>query len=117
MFEVSVTLDVQVIYYCSFFQRRVLDFTQYEMEKKALEAFGDLGEDEELGPTDWPTVKRYIKSLSISGERIHPHDASESSEIGGYLDLMNLKDMRVRLLNGTEFCFTLPYTSIPLTLH
>ncbi|XP_057544357.1 sodium/hydrogen exchanger 8 isoform X1 [Amaranthus tricolor] len=86
-------------------KRRVLDFTQYEMEKKALEAFGDLGEDEELGPTDWPTVKRYIKSLSISGERIHPHDASESSEIGGYLDLMNLKDMRVRLLNGVQAAY------------
>lgn len=73
------------------------------MEKKALEAFGDLGEDEELGPADWNTVKRYIKSLnSIDGDRIHPHDASDAPDNGGFLDPMNLKDMRVRLLNGTK---------------
>ncbi|XP_074309066.1 sodium/hydrogen exchanger 7 isoform X2 [Silene latifolia] len=84
-------------------KRRILQFTKYEMEKKALEAFGDLGEDEELGPADWPTVKRYIKSLnSIDGERIHPHDASVS---GGNIDSMNLKDMRVRLLNGVQAAY------------
>ncbi|KAH9620119.1 hypothetical protein KSS87_023887 [Heliosperma pusillum] len=84
-------------------KRRILQFTKYEMEKKALEAFGDLGEDEELGPADWPTVKRYIKSLnSIDGERIHPHDASVS---GSNVDSMNLKDMRVRLLNGVQAAY------------
>ncbi|XP_021727954.1 sodium/hydrogen exchanger 8-like [Chenopodium quinoa] len=83
-------------------KRRILEFTKYEMEKKALEAFGDLGEDEELGPADWPTVKRYIKSLnSIDGDRIHPHDASDN----GFLDPMNLKDMRVRLLNGVQAAY------------
>nr|AMK51995.1 Na+/H+ antiporter [Halogeton glomeratus] len=87
-------------------KRRILDFTKYEMEKKALESFGDLGEDEELGPADWPTVKRYIKSLnSLDGERIHPHEASATSDNGGYLDPMNLKDMRVRLLNGVQAAY------------
>lgn len=87
-------------------KRRILDFTKYEMEKKALEAFGDLGEDEELGPADWNTVKRYIKSLnSIDGDRIHPHDASDAPDNGGFLDPMNLKDMRVRLLNGVQAAY------------
>lgn len=97
----SIIYNVLVLF---FFQRRILEFTKYEMEKKALEAFGDLGEDEELGPADWPTVKRYIKSLnSIDGDRTHPHDVSDASDNGGFLDPMNLKDTRVRLLNGTEF--------------
>lgn len=68
------------------------------MLNKALEAFGDLGEDEELGPADWPTVKRYIATLNdVEGERVHPHNASDSDN---NLDPMNLKDIRVRLLNG-----------------
>ncbi|XP_056696417.1 sodium/hydrogen exchanger 7 isoform X2 [Spinacia oleracea] len=87
-------------------KRRILEFTKYEMEKKALEAFGDLGEDEELGPADWPTVKRYIKSLnSIDGDRTHPHDVSDASDNGGFLDPMNLKDTRVRLLNGVQAAY------------
>nr|BAE95196.1 putative Na+/H+ antiporter [Suaeda japonica] len=86
-------------------KRRILDFTKYEMEKKALDAFGDLGEDEELGPADWATVKRYIKSLNtLDEERIHPHEAS-GTENDGYLDPMNLKDMRVRLLNGVQAAY------------
>lgn len=68
------------------------------MLNKALEAFGELGDDEELGPADWPTVKRYISCLNdIEGERVHPHDAPESDSNP---DPMNLKDIRVRLLNG-----------------
>nr|ACJ63441.1 salt overly sensitive 1 [Salicornia brachiata] len=87
-------------------KRRILDFTKYEMEKKALDAFGDLGDDEELGPADWPTVKRYIKSLNtLDGERIHPHENDGPSETDGYLDPMNLKDMRVRLLNGVQAAY------------
>ncbi|KAL4287280.1 Sodium/hydrogen exchanger [Arachis hypogaea] len=30
-------------------KKRILDFTKYEMLNKALEAFGELGDDEELG--------------------------------------------------------------------
>lgn len=68
------------------------------MMNKALEAFGDLGDDEELGPADWPTVKRYITSLrNVEGEPVHPHTTSDDD---GSLDPMNLKDIRVRLLNG-----------------
>lgn len=76
------------------------------MVNKALEAFGELGDDEELGPADWPTVKRYISCLNdIEGERVHPHGASESDS---NLDPMNLKDIRVRLLNGMwTFTFVL----------
>ena len=68
------------------------------MLKKALEAFGDLGDDEELGPADWPTVKTYIKSLDdLESEPVHPHTAVESDND---LDITNLKDIRERLLNG-----------------
>jgi len=68
------------------------------MLDKALEAFSELGDDEELGPADWPSVKRYISCLNdIEGERVHPHGAPEKDS---HLDPMNLKDIRVRLLNG-----------------
>ncbi|CAN4113887.1 unnamed protein product [Withania somnifera] len=48
-------------------KKRILNYTKYEMLNRALEAFGDLGDDEELGPADWPTVKRYITSLNDVG--------------------------------------------------
>ncbi|GAB4848155.1 Son of sevenless 1 [Ancistrocladus abbreviatus] len=84
-------------------KRRILEFTKYEMLNKALEAFGDLGEDEELGPADWPTVKRYIKSLPDGdGERVHPHNVCESS---GSLDPLSIADTRVRLLNGVQAAY------------
>ncbi|KAK7359534.1 hypothetical protein VNO77_01495 [Canavalia gladiata] len=84
-------------------KRRILEFTKYEMLNKALEAFGELGDDEELGPVDWLTVKRYISCLNdIEGERVHPHGSSESYS---NLDPMNLKDIRVRLLNGVQAAY------------
>ncbi|GFS38356.1 sodium proton exchanger, putative [Actinidia rufa] len=84
-------------------KRRILDFTKYEMLNKALEAFGDLGDDEELGPVDWPTVKRYISSLNhVEGERVHPHSVSGNDN---NLDCMNLKDIRIRLLNGVQSAY------------
>ncbi|KAF3430996.1 hypothetical protein FNV43_RR25726 [Rhamnella rubrinervis] len=84
-------------------KRRILEYTKYEMLNKALEAFGDLGDDEELGPADWPTVKRYIVSLkNVEGERAHPHNASESDN---NLDHMNLKDIRIRILNGVQAAY------------
>lgn len=70
------------------------------MLNKALEAFGDLGDDEELGPADWPTVKRYIASLN---------DVDSDSN----LDLTNLKDIRERLLNGKFFSV---YISVPVLI-
>jgi len=68
------------------------------MLNKALEAFGGLGDDEELGPADWPTVQRHITCLNdLDGQRTHPHNVSESEN---HLQNMNLKDIRIRLLNG-----------------
>ncbi|KAJ6903287.1 SOS1-like protein 1 [Populus alba x Populus x berolinensis] len=84
-------------------KKRILNFTKYEMLNKALEAFGDLGEDEELGPVDWPTVKRYITSLNnLEGSCEHPHGASEADN---NLDPTNLKDIRIRLLNGVQAAY------------
>ncbi|KAK4597004.1 hypothetical protein RGQ29_014858 [Quercus rubra] len=84
-------------------KRRVLDYTKHEMLNKALEAFGDLGDDEELGPVDWPTVKRYITCLNnLEGERVHPHDTPEDNN---NLDVMNLEDIRIRLLNGVQAAY------------
>jgi len=86
-----------------------LNYTKYEMLNKALEAFGDLGDDEELGPVDWPTVKTYIASLNnLEGSFEHPHSASEA---GNNLDPNNLKDIRLRLLNGmyAVHCYSVYY--------
>ncbi|GMP92735.1 hypothetical protein CsSME_00042832 [Camellia sinensis var. sinensis] len=83
--------------------RRILDYTKYEMLNTALKAFGDLGDDEELGPVDWPTVKRHIKSLKdVEGESVHPHTVSENDN---NLDSMNLKDIRIRFLNGVQAAY------------
>nr|UUA47112.1 salt overly sensitive 1 [Lilium pumilum] len=82
---------------------RMLNYTRYEMLNKALEAFGDLGDDEELGPADWPTVQRYITCLNDLGEgQVHPHNVSESEH---HLQSMNLRDIRVRLLNGVQAAY------------
>lgn len=93
-----------------------MDYTKYEMLNKALEAFGDLGEDEELGPADWPTVKRYIASLNnIEVEPVHPHVPEDNNN----LDQLNLKDIRVRLLNGkliTMFAFCSTHILYPIIL-
>ncbi|GAB2283487.1 Son of sevenless 1 [Dionaea muscipula] len=84
-------------------KRRIMEFTKYEMLNKALEAFGDLGEDEELGPADWPTVKRYIKSLpNIDDERVNPDNGSESHTS---LHSLSLSDIRIRLLNGVQAAY------------
>ncbi|KAL3502151.1 hypothetical protein ACH5RR_036600, partial [Cinchona calisaya] len=84
-------------------KRRILKYTKFEMLNKALEAFGDLGDDEELGPADWPTVKRYISSLNdVEGERVHPHTSSGD---GDNVDRMNLEDIRVRFLNGVQAAY------------
>ncbi|XP_038697530.1 sodium/hydrogen exchanger 8-like isoform X2 [Tripterygium wilfordii] len=83
-------------------KRRILDYTKYEMLNKALEAFGDLGEDEELGPADWHTVKRYIASLNNLEGCVHPHSQNESDD---NLDPTNVKDIRIRLLNGVQAAY------------
>lgn len=74
------------------------------MLNKALAAFRDLGDDEELGPADWPNVKRYIASLDNLEGCVDPKNATESEN---NLDPTNLEDIRVRLLNGMSFSFFL----------
>ncbi|KAM0849196.1 hypothetical protein ACQ4PT_053881 [Festuca glaucescens] len=82
---------------------RVLKYTRYEMLNKALEAFGDLRDDEELGPADWITVKKYITCLNnLEDEQAHPHDVPDKDES---VHTMNLKDTRVRLLNGVQAAY------------
>ncbi|KAF5763237.1 putative cation/H+ exchanger, rmlC-like jelly roll, cation/H+ exchanger, CPA1 family [Helianthus annuus] len=82
---------------------RILEYTKYEMMSKALEAFGDLVDDEELGPADWSTVKKYITSLQDSeGERMHPHTSLED---GNNVDHMHLSDIRIRFLNGVQAAY------------
>ncbi|KAL9457070.1 hypothetical protein AB3S75_006164 [Citrus x aurantiifolia] len=84
-------------------KRRILDYTKYEMLNTAFKTFGDLGDDEELGPVDWPTVKRYIRCLNdLEGVPVHPHSASET---GDSLDPTNLRDIRIRLLNGVQAAY------------
>lgn len=79
------------------FQLRILNYTKYEMQNKALEAFGELRDDEELGPADWATVKKYIRCLDFDDEPVHPHQVSGTDD---YMHTRNIKDIRVRLLNG-----------------
>ncbi|KAL7598716.1 hypothetical protein Lser_V15G22190 [Lactuca serriola] len=84
-------------------KKRILDYTKYEMMNKALEAFGDLVDDEELGPADWPTVKKYITCLhEAEGERIHPHTTSQNDTDVHH---MHLSDIRIRFLNGVQAAY------------
>ncbi|KAL6623724.1 hypothetical protein ACP70R_033603 [Stipagrostis hirtigluma subsp. patula] len=82
---------------------RILKYTRYEMLNKALEAFGELRDDEELGPADWVTVKKYITCLhDLDDEPEHPHDVSDKDD---RMHTMNLRDIRVRLLNGVQAAY------------
>nr|CAL44986.1 putative Na/H antiporter [Cymodocea nodosa] len=82
---------------------RILNYTKYEMLNKAMETFDDLGDDEDLGPVDWPTVKKYITCLNdLEGVQENPHTISESEN---QLHDMNLSDTRVRLLNGVQAAY------------
>ncbi|XP_054823736.1 sodium/hydrogen exchanger 8-like isoform X4 [Prosopis cineraria] len=81
----------------------ILEYSKYELLNKALETFGELGDDEELGPADWHTVKRYLTCLnSIEGQCIQHHGAPESDST---LDPMKLKDVRICLLNGVQTAY------------
>jgi hypothetical protein len=69
------------------------------MLNKALEAFCELRDDEELGPADWVTVKKYITCFNgLDNEPEHPHDVGDKDD---RMHIMNLTDIRVRLLSGT----------------
>jgi len=79
---------------------RILKYTRYEMLNKALEAFGELRDDEELGPADWATVKKHITCLNdLDDDPEHPHDVDDEDD---HVHTMNIRDIRVRLLNGVQ---------------
>lgn len=84
---------------------RILEYTKHEMNLKALEAFEELGEDEELGPAEWQTVTKYISCLTTSNQPRHPHDI-ESPFTGNHEN--KLQDTRLRLLNGKTSVFYMP---------
>eukprot|EP00249_Psilotum_nudum_P020794 c27850_g1_i1 orf=499-4035(-) len=84
---------------------RIMEYTRCEMNSKALEAFGELGEDEDLGPAEWSTIKKYINCLNVMNEdasSAHPH-ASNDSEIEFHKT--QLQDTRLRLLNGVQAAY------------
>uniref|UniRef100_M8B3M8 Sodium/hydrogen exchanger 7 n=1 Tax=Aegilops tauschii TaxID=37682 RepID=M8B3M8_AEGTA len=84
---------------------RVLKYTQYEMLNKALEAFGDLRDDEELGPVDWVNVKKYITCLNnLEDEQAHPHDVPDKDD---HLYLFQNAKMRLftRFLSGVQAAY------------
>lgn len=82
---------------------RIVDYTRYEMNNKALEAFRELGEDEELGPADWPSVVKYITCLTAEeGHRMHPHAISINEN---EQQRMHMQDTRLRHLNGVQAAY------------
>ncbi|KAI5075495.1 hypothetical protein GOP47_0009571 [Adiantum capillus-veneris] len=81
---------------------RVVEYTKHEMHLKALEAFEELGEDEELGPAEWQTVTNYLSCLTTSNLPIHAHDL-QSTLSGNYEN--HLQDTRIRLLNGVQAAY------------
>ncbi|KAG2631030.1 hypothetical protein PVAP13_3KG576900 [Panicum virgatum] len=82
---------------------RILKYTRYEMLNKALEAFGELRDDEELGPADWATVKKHITCLNdLDDDPEHPHDVDDRDD---HVHTMNIRDIRVRLLNGVQAAY------------
>lgn len=82
-------------------QQRMLEFAKHEMRSKALEAFGELGEDEELGPADWNTIRKYVTCLPDEEERpAHPHAPPSFALPDGEHDKQRMHDTRGRFLNG-----------------
>ncbi|KAG6544478.1 hypothetical protein Mapa_014116 [Marchantia paleacea] len=83
----------------------VLEYVRHEMYGKALESFGELGEDEDLGPAEWTTVFTYVTCLRHQidrGSPTHPHEASSSGEETRKLIL---QDTRIRFLNGVQSAY------------
>ncbi|PIA30112.1 hypothetical protein AQUCO_05700080v1 [Aquilegia coerulea] len=81
-------------------KRRILDFTRHQMMDKALDIFGELGDDEEFGPSDWPSVKRHLVCLvHLEGEQVY-HNALPGTENNS--DALNLENIRIRHLKGVQ---------------
>lgn len=87
---------------------RILEFVKYEMYSNALEAFGEMGEDEELGPADWITIRKYLSCLSSlpeDGEPAHPHGPPGSEGSGIEYVEQQMQDTRIRFLNGVQAAY------------
>jgi hypothetical protein len=81
-------------------QFRMLEFAKHEMRSKALEAFEELGEDEELGPADWSTIRKFVTCLPEEDERPeHPHAPASFALPDGEHRRQQMQDTRIRFLN------------------
>ncbi|KAI4308480.1 hypothetical protein L6164_031554 [Bauhinia variegata] len=87
-------------------KRRILDYTKYKMLNEALEAFGEHGGDEVLGSADWSVVKSYISCLNgIDCENVVNTYATSESDDKNLKDLLDLKVLRIGLLNGVQAAY------------
>lgn len=85
-------------------QLRMLEFAKHEMHNKALEAFEELGEDEELGPADWSTIRKFVTCLPDEDESpLHPHAPPSFALPDGEHLRQQMQDTRIRFLNGEDF--------------
>lgn len=76
------------------FQIWIANHIRSEMNKKALEAFRELMEDEELGSDDEQSVFQYITCLrTVEGVNVN-----EQHKLGS-------KDTRLLLLNGVQVAY------------
>ncbi|KAI3997205.1 hypothetical protein MKX01_009049 [Papaver californicum] len=68
----------------------ILEHTRHEMMNKALEAFGGLEDDEELGPIEWHTVKKYLSCLNnLEEDHVHPHSGSNNEIQAAYWGMLH----------------------------
>ncbi|XP_019095125.1 PREDICTED: sodium/hydrogen exchanger 8-like [Camelina sativa] len=64
-------------------KKRILEYTKCEMMNTALKAFENLGDDEELGSADWPTVTRHVSSLKdLERGHVNPYNGCPGSLLG-----------------------------------
>lgn len=68
---------------CWVVQKRIQHFTLQEMHAHALKTFEDIGDDEELGPADWSTVKAYLHCLDVGLSPPAGGGAHHAGWIGG----------------------------------
>ncbi|XP_024527647.1 sodium/hydrogen exchanger 8 [Selaginella moellendorffii] len=83
-------------------KRLVLEHVMHDMNMKAVEAYEELGEDEELGPADMTTVYKYIGCLNQFGRGHHPHGLAPNVEDSRSIQL---QDTRLRFLNGVQAAY------------
>ncbi|GAQ89279.1 Na+/H+ antiporter [Klebsormidium nitens] len=86
---------------------RILECAQEEMRGRALQAYVEVGEDdEELGPAHWPSVQKFVAYLR-KGETAgttDPFGATISDETNE-MYAMRMRDARVRFLRGVQAAY------------